>query len=80
MYFVPSLELGPGYSIFYLKVCLFDLLNLLFMKFYFICCGLFFPKPPLYVPSSLQSEITGHCFLLIAFLKSWLPFRKYKQK
>lgn len=33
MYLVPSLELGPGYSILYLKVCLFDLLNLLFMKF-----------------------------------------------
>lgn len=59
------------YSVFYLNVCLFDLLNLLFIidGIYLICFGLF-PKPPLYAPSFVFT-VWNHrvMFLTNCFLK-----------
>lgn len=48
-YLVLSLEVGSGYSIFHLEVCLFE--SLLLKVISFIFCGLLYPKLPLCAPS-----------------------------
>lgn len=62
-YLVLSLEVGPGYSIFYLEVCLFEFFLLKVISL--ICCGLsFFPQTSFYCLHCLKSQ---DCFLLLVF-------------